>query len=175
MSEHSDGNLVVASRAGDNGAYAVLAKRYYKCVFVVCLGMLGSVHDAEDIAQETMLKGLINIRDLRDSSQFGSWIIRIAKNHCTNLIRRRKRANNKLIAQKSAPPDQTPIPYKRLQQAIEKLPQETRLPLVMYYFGSESVKEVAEKLNLSRSGVYQRLKTATKELHKLLIKQGDVI
>jgi len=174
LSEHSDENLVVASRAGDNGAYAVLAKRYYKCVFVVCLGMLGGVHDAEDIAQETMLKGLLNIRDLRDSSQFGSWIIRIAKNHCINLIRRRKRANE-LITQKSAPPGQTLIPYKSLQQAIEKLPQETRLPLVMYYFGSESVKEVAEKLNLSRSRVYQRLKTATKELHKLLIKQGDVI
>jgi RNA polymerase sigma factor (sigma-70 family) len=62
-----------------------------------------------------------------------------------------------------------------LQQAIEKLPQESRLPLVMYYFGNESVKEVAEKLNLSSSGVYQRLKTATKELHKLLTKQGDVI
>ena len=174
MSEHSDENLVVASRAGDNGAYAVLAKRYYKCVFVVCLGMLGSVHDAEDTAQETMLKGLLNIRNLRDSSQFGSWIIRIAKNHCINLIHRRKRANE-LITQKSVPPGQTLIPYKSLQQAIEKLPQETRLPLVMYYFGNESVKEVAEKLNLSRSGVYQRLKTATKELHKLLIKQGDVI
>jgi len=174
LSEHSDENLVVASRAGDNGAYAVLAKRYYKCVFVVCLGMLGSIHDAEDIAQETMLKGLLNIRALRDSSQFGSWIIRIAKNHCINFIHRRKRAN-KLIAQKSAPPDQTPIPYQRLQQAIEKLPQETRLPLVMYYFGSESVKEVAEKLNLSRSAIYQRLKTATKELHKILTKQGDVI
>jgi RNA polymerase sigma-70 factor (ECF subfamily) len=174
LSNHSDENLVVASRAGDNGAYAVLAKRYYKCVFVVCLGMLGSVQDAEDTAQETMLKGLLNIRDLRDSSQFGSWIIRIAKNHCINFVRRRKRANE-LITQKLAPPGQTPIPYQRLQQAIEKLPQETRLPLVMYYFGSESVKEVAEKLNLSRSAVYQRLKTATKELHKLLIKQGDVI
>jgi RNA polymerase sigma-70 factor (ECF subfamily) len=174
LSNHSDENLVVASRAGDNGAYAVLAKKYYKCVFVVCLGMLGSIHDAEDAAQETMLKGLLNIRDLRDYSQFGSWIIRIAKNHCINFVRRRKRANE-LITQKSAPPGQTPIPYQRLQQVIEKLPQETRLPLVMYYFGSQSVKEVAEKLNLSRSAVYQRLKTATKELHKLLIKQGDVI
>ncbi len=79
MSEQSDENLVDASRTGDNGAYAALAKRYYKSVFIVCLGMLGNVHDAEDIAQETMLKGLIKIKDLRDSSQFGSWIIRIAK------------------------------------------------------------------------------------------------
>lgn len=174
MSEQSDENLVDASRTGDNGAYAVLAKRYYKSVFIVCLGMLGSIHDAEDLAQETMLKGLLSIKDLRDSSQFGSWIIKIARNQCISLIRRRRNAN-KLVVQKSKPTAQTLIQYRDLQQAIGKLPQETRVPLVMYYFGNESVKEVAEKLNLSSSGVYQRLKTATKELHRLLIKQGDVI
>ncbi len=174
MSEQSDENLVDASRTGDNGAYAALAKRYYKSVFIVCLGMLGNVHDAEDIAQETMLKGLLKIKDLRDPSQFGSWIIKIARNHCISFIRGKKRAS-KVITQKSEPPEQTLIQYKSLQQAIEKLPQESRLPLVMYYFGSESVREVAEKLDLSCSAVYQRLKTATKELHKLLIKQGDVI
>ena len=80
-----------------------------------------------------------------------------------------------MISQKLKPQGQMLGQYKSLQQAIEKLPQESRLPLVMYYFGSESVREVAEKLNLSPSGIYQRLKTATKELHKLLIAQGDVI
>ena len=174
MSEQSDENLVHASHTGDNGAYAVLATRYYKSVFIVCLGMLGNVHDAEDIAQETMLKGLLNIKDLRDPSQFGSWIIKIARNHCISLIRGKKRAN-KVMTRKSKPPERKLSRYRSLQQAIEKLPQESRLPLVMYYFGSESVRDVAEKLNLSPSGVYQRLKTATKELHRLLIKQGDVI
>jgi RNA polymerase sigma factor (sigma-70 family) len=121
-----------------------------------------------------MLKGLLKIKDLRDTSQFGSWIIRIARNHCLSLIRGKKRAH-KVIIHKSKPLEQTLIQYKSLQQAIEKLPHESRLPLVMYYFGSESVREVAEKLDLSCSAIYQRLKTATKELHKLLIKQGDVI
>ena len=174
MSEQSDENLVNASCRGDNGAFAVLAKRYYKSVFIVCLGMLGNVHDAEDIAQETMLKGLLKIKDLRDSCQFSSWIIKIARNHCINLIRNKKR-DNKVISQRFKPSEPILIQYKSLQHAIEKLPQENRLPLVMYYFGNEGIKEVAEKLNLSCSAVYQRLKNATKELHKLLITQGDVI
>ena len=174
MSEHSDENLVDASRTGDKDAYAALAKRYYKRVFVVCLGMLGSVHDAEDITQEAMLKGLLNIRTLRDSSQFGSWIVKIAKNYCISLIRSRKYANKRVI-QKSESPEHALSRYKNLQQAIERLPQESRLPLVMYYFGGESVKDVAEQLNLSRSTVYQRLRAATKQLHTLLVKQGDVI
>lgn len=174
MSEHSDEILVNASRTGDKDAYAALAKRHYKRVFVVCLGMLGSVHDAEDITQEAMLKGLLNIRTLKNSSQFGSWIVKIAKNYCISLIRSRKYVNKRVI-QKSAPPKQALSRYKSLQQAIERLPQESRLPLVMYYFGGESVKDVAEQLSLSRSAVYQRLRAATKQLHTLLVKQGDVI
>jgi len=173
LSEQSDENLVDAFLKGDKGAYAVLARRYYKSVFVLCFGMLGSIHDAEDIAQETMLKGLLKMEDLRDSSQFGSWIIKIAQNQCISFIRKKKR-DNKVIILKSRPSEQSLIQYQSLQQAIEKLPQGSRLPLLMYYFGSESVKEVAEKLDLSCSAVYQRLKAATKELHRLLINQGDL-
>jgi len=173
LSELSDENLVDASRAGNKDAYAVLANRHYERVFVACLGMLGSVHDAEDITQDAMLKGLLSIGTLKDSSQFGFWIVRIAKNYCLSLIRRKKRGRQ-ILAQKSTPPDQMLLPDEKLQRAIEKLPLESRLPLVAYYFGGESVRDVAEKLNLSRSAVYQRLRLATKQLHRHLIKQGDV-
>jgi len=173
LNELSDENLVDASRAGDKDAYAALASRHYERVFVVCLGMLGSVHDAEDITQDAMLKGLLSIGTLKDSGQFGFWIARIAKNYCLSLIRRKKHGRQ-ILAQKSTPPDQTPIPHEGLQRAIEKLPLESRLPLVAYYFGGESVRDVAEKLNLSRSAVYQRLRLATRQLHRLLTKQGDV-
>jgi RNA polymerase sigma-70 factor (ECF subfamily) len=174
LSELADENLVDAACAGDRVAYAVLAKRHYERVFVMCLGMLGRVHDAEDVTQEAMLRGLLNIRTLRDSSQFGSWIMKIARNHCVSVIRRRRHAR-KFAAEKPAPPDPTLIPYESLQRAIEKLPPESRQPLVTYYFAGESVKQVAERLEMSRSAVYQRLRAATKQLHKLLIKQGDVI
>lgn len=174
LSELTDENLVDASRAGDKDAYAVLAKRYYERVFVTCLGMLGSVHDAEDITQDAMLRGLLRIGTLRDSSQFGSWIVRIARNYCLSLMRRKK-YGKQVLARKSTPPDQTLATYEKLQRAIEKLPPKFRQPLVTYYFGGESAKDVAEKMKMSRSAVYQRLRAATKQLHKLLIKQGDVL
>ena len=174
LSETSDENLVFSSRSGDKEAYARLAKRHYKRVFVVCLGLLGRIHDAEDMAQEAMLKGLMNIKDLREPSQFGSWIVRIAKNDCISLIRRRD-YSKKLITFETVPADDELVPYQNLQQAIDKLPPEIRLPVVMYYFDSASVKDIARELNLSCSRVYQRLKTATEQLHRLLKKQGDVI
>jgi RNA polymerase sigma-70 factor (ECF subfamily) len=174
LSDLSDEKLVDASRAGDKEAYAILANRHYERVFITCLGMLGNVHDAEDITQDAMLKGLTRIRTLRDSSQFSSWIVRIAKNYCLSLMRRNKYGRN-MVVRESESPDESPVPYEKLQRAIAKLPPESRLPLVTYYFGGESVRDVAEKLELSPSAVYQRLRTATRQLHKLLTKQGDVL
>jgi len=173
LNDVSDKNLVDASRSGDRDAYARLANRYYERVFVICLGILGSVHDAEDITQDALLKGLLSIGTLKDSSQFGFWIVRIAKNYCLSRMRREKHGRE-ILAQKWMPPDQTPESYETLQRAIAKLPLESRLPLVAYYFGSESVKDVAERLGLSHSAVYQRLRRATRQLHTLLTKQGDV-
>jgi len=165
-----DENLVLASRAGDKKAYACLVKRYYKHIFIMCLGILGRVHDAEDIAQEVMLKGFVNIGKLRDASRFGAWIARIAKNLCADHIRR-KRLARQITAKKQTAPSQAEAQSERLQRALEKLPREMRLPLVMYFFDGESVKTVAEKLNISRSGVYQKLRTAIEQLHDLLVRK----
>ncbi len=174
MDDRSDKNLAAASCEGDRKAYAVLVKRHYRHVFLVCMGMLGNVHDAEDVAQGAMLEGFVGINELRDGSQFGPWVIRIAKNMCINLTRRQKNFR-KAVEAKAAQPDGTAAQDDKLQQAIEKLPEEIRLPLIMYYFDGQNVKTVAEKLNISSAGVYLKLRIATKQLHEMLIKQGDLM
>lgn len=157
MDEHSDKNLVGASCTGDRKAYAALVTKYYQHVFLVCMGILGNVHDAEDIAQDAMLKGFLEIKKLRDGSQFNPWVTRIAKNMCINMFRREK-CSRKAIEEKTTQPNETTTQNNIIQQAIEKLPQETRLPLLMYYFDGQSVKTVAEKLNISTAGVYVKLR-----------------
>jgi len=172
LDDRSDENLVVASRAGDRSAYAVLVQRHYRQVFLLCLGVLGNVHDAEDLAQDAMLKGFEQITKLRDGSQFGRWVATIGKNMCINLARRRKRAKNateKSTGQKM----QSVTANDNLLQAIEQLSGEIRLPLVMYYFDGQSVKTVSKRLNMSTSGVYLKLRTAIKQLHEILTEQGD--
>jgi len=173
LSELADENLVNASRAGDRDAYAVLAERHYEHVFVTCLGMLGNVHDAEDVTQDAMLRGLLRIGILRDSCQFGSWITRIAKNYCLSLMRRKKYGRH--LAAREMTLDRKPGPHENLKRAIAKLPPVSRRILVTYYFGGESVKDVAQQMKLSRSAVYQRLRAATQQLHKLLIERGEVL
>lgn len=173
MDGRSDKNLVVACRTGDRKAYAVLIKKYYRQVFLVCMGILGNVHDAEDITQDAMLKGFLEIKKLRDDSQFWPWIVRIAKNMCINTAQRKKYIR-KVLEEKAMQPNKTETRNDNLEQAMEKLPEDVRLPLVMYYFDGQSVKTVAERLNISTPGVYLKLRTATKQLHELLVKQGDV-
>lgn len=167
MNDRVDENVVRTCQQGDKTAYAVLVKKHYRHVFALCLGMLANVHDAEDVAQETMLKGLLNIRKLAKPERFESWIMRIAKNLCIDCLRRQKRA-------KSVPPEHPARPAQHtsenhdLERAVRRLPQELRLPLTMYYFEQKNAKSIAEKLNISHSLACRRIRTARTELHELL-------
>ena len=172
MKDHSDEKLVADSCNGDKTAYEQLVERYYKQVFLVCLGILGNSQDAEALAQEALLKGYLEISTIRKSSQFGPWITRIARNQCINIVRRKQRSRE-IAGEKAKQPNNMSEQNDNLQLAIEKLPMEIRLPLVMYYFDGQSVQKVAEKLDISTSAVYSKLREAIKELHRILAGQGD--
>lgn len=172
MDRRSDRDLVGAVSQGDRSAYAVLVKRHYGKVFLVCLGVLGHLHDAEDVAQDVMLTGFEKIQQLRDEAQFGPWIARIARNMSINLVRRRA-ADERTLDRKTQGSTERVAPDDGLKQAIARLPMELRLPLVMYYFDGQDVKSVAETLEISTSGVYAKLRTAIRELHEILTADGE--
>ena len=153
MEDRSDQELTSASCLGDRAAYALLVRRHYKSVFLVCFGILGNVHDAEDVAQDAMLRGFQQVRQLRDGAQFGGWIVTIARNLSINLLRQRKTARKMLAAERPAEREGTESSHEDLQQAVARLPGDLRLPLVMYYFDGQNVKAVARKLEISTSGV----------------------
>ena len=172
MDQRSDTELVRAVRAGDRSAYADLVRRHYKGVFLVCLGVLGNTHDAEDMAQETMIRGYEKIRQLRDAGQFGAWIVRIARNLSVNFVRRRAAAERAVGSRPEAPAGREGH-NDELEEAVARLPRDLRLPLVMYYYDGRSVKTVAERLEISTSGVYGKLRAALRELHDALTARGD--
>ncbi len=173
MDERSDKDLVTAACRADRAAYAGLVRRHYDHVFLVCLGVLGNVHDAEDAAQDAMIKGFERIGQLREGAQFGGWIVAIARNLSINLLRKRKMTEKALSAEESRRRRPGRSTREDLQEAVAQLPWDLRLPLVMYYYDGQNVKAVAEKLEISTSGVYQKLRTAIRELHEVLTTQGD--
>jgi RNA polymerase sigma-70 factor (ECF subfamily) len=172
LNDRSDENLVVASQKGDKSAYALLVRRHYKHVFIVCLSITGNIEDAEDATQEAILKGFMQLKKLRNCLQFGPWITKIAKNLSLNIVRR-KQHTRKIIADKTTSSIGMRRENERLQQAIGNLPLEIRQPLVLYYFDSQSVQTVASNLKVSTSIVYSRLRAAINELHRVLAEEGE--
>jgi len=134
--------------------------------------MLGNKEDAEDAAQEALLKGFSNIDELRDSERFGTWIAGIAKNLCVDHIRRRRRKRrfHRLWATQ---PEASSSKYSGLEKALCKLPEDYRVALMLYYFDGRSAKNIAEALDVSEATVCARLSRARNRLRELLDRQGD--
>ncbi|NQV31614.1 MAG: sigma-70 family RNA polymerase sigma factor [Phycisphaeraceae bacterium] len=158
----------------DKTAFQQLVQEHYRFVFGVCYSMLVNVHDAEDATQETMIKGFLKRGSLKDPEQFRPWIQRVARNLCIDWLRRRK-------VQKPPVTDDPPIQsvqdshaQQGLEQAIKRLPAELRVPLLMYYFDSQSAKSIAEHLNISHSGACQRLRLARQQLHRMLTERDRI-
>jgi RNA polymerase sigma-70 factor (ECF subfamily) len=85
---HDDG-LLRAARAGDENAYGQLVKRHRSELQAHCYRMLGSVYDAEDALQETLLRAWRAIGRFEGRSSLRSWLYTIATNTCLNQIARR--------------------------------------------------------------------------------------
>jgi len=163
---------VADTRRGDRAAYAILVGRHAKRIFAICLAVVGNTHDAEDIAQDTLVKGFLQINTLRDEGQFAPWLTRIARNQCMDFLRRVKRGENFLEESRTKSQPHT-SEYPELQSALRQLPEEFRLPLLLYYFDGQSIKNVAEPLNITEAGVHTRISRARKELRRILTEQGD--
>lgn len=174
MNSDLEKKLIAACRNGDASAYVGLVRAYSGRVFAICLGMLGHREDAEDIAQQTLLKGFTDIRKLHDSERFGAWICRIAKNLCIDFLRRYKHRQIVPFEQTDALQNNSKE-HPELQKVLVKLPEDCRLVLALYYFDGKSAKNIAETFEISQAAVHARLSRARKRLRGLLETQGDVL
>ena len=91
MEPRSDAELVTASRDGDRGAFGTLVGRHSRRVFALCMMILGDPDESEDAMQEVFLSGLKKLPSLQEPERFPGWINQVARNHCRDLLRKRKR------------------------------------------------------------------------------------
>src|SRR5712691_10305117 len=82
--------LIRAARAGDRAALEELLGPHQRALVGFCYGILGSVEDAEDAAQETFLRALRALPTFRGEAAFRSWLFRIAFNLCSTWKRFRR-------------------------------------------------------------------------------------
>ena len=154
-------------------------------VYLTCLRMMRSREDAEDAAQETMLRAYRAFSSFRNDSKFHTWIDRIAVNTCLDLIRK-KRATVSLDMLRDEgfdAPDGKASVYalfdsrermRLLKEGLDLLPDDMRTVIVLRDMEGRSMEEIASLLSLPQGTVKSRLNRARKKLCQFLSQNAEL-
>lgn len=155
---------------------AELVDQHYRAVFGYAYRLSGSVIESEDLTQQTFLLAQFNLTQLREPRAARGWLYTIARNE---FLRRRPAATS--IALENAAEIASPetedarwldgeLTSERLQAALNDLPMEFRVPVVLFYFENLSYREIAEQLDLPLGTIMSRLSRAKSQLRRKLEK-----
>ncbi len=146
--------------------------------FRVAHGVLRNAADAEDVAQEALLRAYQKLDRLRDATRFRAWLVRITFRLALDRWRSARRREQRET--QWAMPDLRPAPptaeeiansnafQARLEKALEQLPEKFRLVLLLAAIEGYTLEEVAEMLGIPMGTVKSRLFFARKQLAEKL-------
>ncbi|GAB4225257.1 MAG: RNA polymerase sigma factor [Methyloligellaceae bacterium] len=160
--------------AGDARAFAEVVDTRLERVHAVARRMLGDPSDAEDVAQEALLR-LWRQADAWDGNRalISTWLYRVTCNLCIDRIRaRREDVSDDLPETPEAATQQQALEEEDLRRfmdsALSALPERQRLALVLFHYEELSMAEVAEIMEVSVEAVESLLARGRRTLKKKL-------
>lgn len=172
----NEAGLIEASINGNSAAFESIVRKYQGLVCAITYSSTGNVQKSEELAQETFVRAWKNLKQLKDLGSFKAWLCSIAnitvKNHFRSqkrdLLRRADSIDNaEGVACDTAGPAENLVSKEEqtvVARALENIPESYRQPLILFYRQGQSVKEVAEQLDLSEENVRTRLSRGRKML-----------
>jgi RNA polymerase sigma-70 factor (ECF subfamily) len=178
--------LIAQVQRGQTGLVYELVRPYERRVYAAALAILRNEADAEDAAQEAMLKALANIRQFRAEARFSTWLIQITVNEA--LMRRRRertRMTEAIDDHRDDEGEYTPRDFadwreipsealerkevrQKLAEALASLDRKYREVFVLRDMEQLNIQETAEALGISVASVKTRLLRARLMLRDLL-------
>jgi len=162
----TDGQLVRRALAGDGSAFAELERRHRPAVARLASRLMDTPEDAEDMAQEALLRAWLRLGELREPERFRGWLLTVARSVCAEAIR--TRALRRTLAD-GAPVAFEPLPLtpeeetwrretaREMRELVERLPEPHRVTARRYYLDEHTQAEVAGELGVAVGTVKARL------------------
>jgi RNA polymerase sigma-70 factor (ECF subfamily) len=179
--------LIQRVKTGDSDAFYELVRPYERAVFLSALSLVKNDADAEEVAQEAVLKAFRGLSRFRQEAKFSTWLIQIAINEAKMKLRKDRRHLYESLeeGQQTDEGDYIPrdfadwreIPSEALEQkelrdalvkALDSLPEKYRTVLILRDVQQLSITETAQALGLSEANVKTRLCRARLQMRDAL-------
>ena len=150
--------------------YTQAAQRYLDMVYRIALNWFRHPSDAEDAAQEVMLRLWRTDTAFQSEEHLRHWLVKVTVNECKRIALRPWRSRTAALEDCDGPVFED-REKRELYEAIMELPGKYRVPLYLYYYEGYAVNEVGELLGLRPSTVQTRLARGREKLKKMLTEE----
>jgi RNA polymerase sigma-70 factor (ECF subfamily) len=176
-----DYRLIELCKVGDSSAIESFVQTYQQDVYRLALSILDDSGEAEDATQETLLAALRSLDSFRGTSSLKTWLYSITVNVCRTRLQRHRRHEHltrilrEILRIRSTPSvEEHAIQSesdRALWQAIHRMDEKHRIPVVLRYYHDLPVDEIANILQIPEGTVHSRLNAARRQLYEVL-KEG---
>ena len=173
--------------AGERELFYDLVQPHARAVFTAAMSTLRNSADAEEVAQEAILKALSHLAELRGESKFSTWLIQITINEARLRLRderrylyesieepimnrRREHSVREFADRREAPSDTLAIKelHRALQRGLASLPPKYRVVFVLRDIQQLTIRETSEILRITAGSVKTRLLRARLQMRDAL-------
>ncbi len=180
----SDRDLVVGAQRGDQASLGLLPERHQASLYATALAILHDRAQAQDAVQETFLRALERIDQVRDPAAVGGWLTAIVRNVCRMQLRGRhelpmgdtRRALEARLREPSADERLDRLAARDwVWAALAELPEALRVTALLRYFGSHaSYAEIAAILGVPVGTIRSRLHEVKLQLAGALLRTAEL-
>jgi RNA polymerase sigma-70 factor (ECF subfamily) len=172
VSERTEIHLIEAATGGDIESFGDLCLRYYATMVAVAYAILSDHQLAEDAAQESFARALVNLRSLKNKNRFAPWLASICRNVAKDMVATRARRINVEGLSQAARNNNDNENNHSIRRAIEQLPAPAKELIVMRYYNSLSYEQIGSVLGISRATINGRIARAKRKMANYLRRNG---